>query len=302
MQKAYFLLVLAAGMLSLSGCAGPNINDPHGTTAESVSLSQAPAVAAAVPANSSSSASEASQQEKDVLPQMIYMRDTCMTSTGRTAVVTCGTEDGTIEVLVPPTERPAENGQANFDCQGSSYISLADGAAAVHLDGSYILFLADDTVEYHGIYKKKSDVSEDTLKWLDFYYSLPESGRDALSMVPSEFAGEMFPSAAVAETDAGNISYLDALTEEEVLQTEALAQQYFIEDAPMFEGVDQIYPVAADTTLYGNAGLEGEYSLGNIIIYKVLTVKDRRDGNPFRFISIARNSKSDDWKVINCGY
>ena len=106
MQKAYFLLVLAAGILSFSGCAGPNINDPHGTTAESVSLSQAPAVAAAAPANSSSSASEASQQEKDVLPQMIYMRDTCMTSTGRTAVVTCGTEDGTIEVLVPPTERP----------------------------------------------------------------------------------------------------------------------------------------------------------------------------------------------------
>ena len=97
-------------------------------------------------------------------------------------------------------------------------------------------------------------MSEDTLKWLDFYYSLPESGRDALSMVPSEFAGEMFPSAAVAETDAGDISYLDALTEEEVLQTEALAQQYFIEDAPMFEGVDQIYPVTADTTLYGNAG------------------------------------------------
>lgn len=300
MRKAYFLLVFAAGILSLSGCTGSNINDTHGTSAESVSLSQTPALAAA-PANSSS-ASESSPQEKAVQPQMIYMRDTCLTSTGRTAVVTCGTADGTIEALVPSTERPDENGQANFDCQGSSYISLADGAAAVDIDGSYILFLADDTVEYHGIYKKKSDVSEDTLKWLDFYYSLPESGRDALSMVPSEFVNEMFPSAAVLETDTGDASYLDALTEEEVLQTEALAQQYFTEDAPAFEGVDQIYPVASDAALYGNAGLEGEYSLGNIIIYKVLTVKDRRDGNPFRFISIARNSKSDDWKVINCGY
>ncbi len=299
MQKAYLLLVLAAGMLSLSGCAGPNINDTL-SPAESTSLSQAPAMVSAVPAGSSAPGS--STQEDALQPQMIYVRDTCLTSAGRTAVVTCGTADGTIESIVSSAERPAENGQANFDCRGSSYISLDDGAAAMEIGGTWLLFLADDVVEYHGIYKKKNEVSEDTLKWLDFYYSLQESERDALSMVPSEFVGELFPSAAVSETNVNDASYLDALTEEEVLQTEALAQQYFTEDAPTFEGVDQIYPVSSDAALYGNAGLEGEYSLGNIIIYKVLTVKDRRDGNPFRFISIARNSKSDDWKVINCGY
>ena len=49
-------------------------------------------------------------------------------------------------------------------------------------------------------------------------------------------------------------------------------------------------------------GIEDDYGPGNIIIYRVLTNLDRRDGNPFRYISIARKSKSDDWKIINSGF
>ena len=298
MRKTYFLLALTAGMISLSGCAGSNINDTHSPTAKSTVLSQAQAPAADMP--SGTAAASASPQADAVLSQMIYIKDTCMTSAGRTAVLTHDTADGTIQSLVSPEERPSKNGQANFDCRGSSYYSLADGAAAVDINGRCVLFLADDVVEYNGIYKKKTEVSEDTLKWLDFYYSLPETDRDALSMVPSEFYGEMFP--VTAETESAEFSYLDALSEEDLQQTETLAQKYFVEETPSFEGVDQIYPVDSDTSLYHNAGLEGEYSPGNIIIYKVLTVKDRRDGSPFRFISLARKSKSDDWKIINCGY
>lgn len=297
MRKAYFLLVLAAGMLTLSGCSGANINEIHTSAAKNTVSAR---TEGAAPAASGILSSESASQQPAAQPQMIYVRDTCMVSTDRTAVLTCGTADGTIQSVVAPTEQPTENGQANFDCQDSPYISLADGAAAVDIGGAYILFLADDMVEYNGIYKKKNDVSEDTLKWLDFYYSLPEVDRNALSMVPSEFVGDVFP--AVYETTSAEVSYLDALTDEEIRQTEALAQQYFVEEIPAFEGVDQIYPVSSDTSLYHNIGLEGEYSPGNIIIYKVLTVKDRRDGNPFRFISVARNSKSDDWKIINCGY
>lgn len=53
---------------------------------------------------------------------------------------------------------------------------------------------------------------------------------------------------------------------------------------------------------YHNSGIEDDYGPGNIIIYRVLTNLDRRDGNPFRYISIARKSKSDDWKIINSGF
>ena len=83
--------------------------------------------------------------------------------------------------------------------------------------GTYELFLADDTVEFQGIYKKKKSLSSDTLKWLNFYYSLSESDRNAVSMIPSEFAGQISGNTlAVSETDTSASSYLEALTQEEL--------------------------------------------------------------------------------------
>ena len=178
--------------------------------------------------------------------------------------------------------------------------------AAVMTDeasGTYELFLADDTVEFQGVCKKKKEISSDTLKWLNFYYSLSESDRNALSMIPSEFAGQISGnSMSTNETSTSGSSYLEALTQEELDATEALAQYYFTEEVTSFEGVDQIYPADSSDPQYHNSGIEDDYGPGNIIIYRVLTNLDRRDGNPFRYISIARKSKSDDWKIINSGF
>ena len=169
--------------------------------------------------------------------------------------------------------------------------------------GTYELFLADDTVEFQGVCKKKKEISSDTLKWLNFYYSLSESDRNALSMIPSEFAGQISGnSMSTNETSTSGSSYLEALTQEELDATEALAQYYFTEEVTSFEGVDQIYPADSSDPQYHNSGIEDDYGPGNIIIYRVLTNLDRRDGNPFRYISIARKSKSDDWKIINSGF
>ena len=151
--------------------------------------------------------------------------------------------------------------------------------------------------------KKKKEISSDTLKWLNFYYSLSESDRNALSMIPSEFAGQISGNSMSAnETSTSDSSYLEALTQEELDATEALAQYYFTEEVTSFEGVDQIYPADSSDPQYHNSGIEDDYGPGNIIIYRVLTNLDRRDGNPFRYISIARKSKSDDWKIINSGF
>jgi len=170
------------------------------------------------------------------------------------------------------------------------------------------MLAADDSlVEYNGIYKKKSELSEETLKWLEWYHSLPEEQQLALSMVPSEFAGAV--GAATMETDGEADlgleeapSYLEALTEEDLEETAELARYYFTEKTPVFEGVEEIEPADDASPFYQNAGIEDSYAPGNIIIYHVLTAKDAREGKPKRFISIARKSKSDQWKVINCGY
>lgn len=295
------LILLSTGIVLCTGCT---------------SLSAAPeenrhtAASFRTEASLEESSSETVSQEK----QMIFIDGKTMISTGRIAVtedrlpLSAETRrpDGSITQLVPESEYPRQNEQANFDCQGSPYLILSDGAAALELEGQYMLFLADDTVEYEGIYKKKNQVSEDTLEWLDFYYSLTAQERLAVSMIPSEFASEVrtaaIASAVETSSSAQNVSYREALTEEELAETEALAMHYFTEEVPTFEGVDQIYPADSEEPLYHNAGLEGEYLPGNIIIYRVLTVKDRRDGNPFRYISIARSNKSGAWKVINSGY
>lgn len=296
MRRSCFFAALTILTVSLAGCGADSIQTKNDRPAAS-------------PAAASSRAQNPAGETVPDLPLMVYLDGTCLTDTGRKAV---GPDhkaispdaafDGALISQVPAGEIPDQECQANFSCQNTPYLILADGAAAVKLNGQYRLFLAEDMVEYEGIFKKKEEVSEDTLQWLDFYYSMPEADRLAISMVPSEFSAEIGPAIAMETSDEAAVSYLAALTEEDLAETEALAMHYFTEVDISFEGVDQIYPVDADEGNYANAGIEGEYSPGNIVIYKVLTVKDRRDGNPFRFISIARPSKSDAWKVINSGY
>lgn len=282
MRNSIFSIVLTAAILSLTGCL--NISDNPTETVHSVSDI------------------EGTTGSGSPLPHMVFLNGVCMTAANRKATLSSLAADGVIASQVDYDMIPFENEQANFPCVGAPYIRLADGAAAVKLEGAYQLFLADDVVEYQGIYKKKDEVSEDTLKWLNFYHSLSEADRNTISMVPSEFYSDRFGAVPITEETSHSTTYIGALTDSELQETEELAQRYFTEDSPVFEGVDQIYPVDSEEPLYRNAGLEAEYPAGNIIIYRVLTVKDRRDGNPFRTISIARSSKSADWKIINSGY
>lgn len=158
----------------------------------------------------------------------------------------------------------------------------------------------DELIEFNGIMRKKSELSEDTLKWLEWYQTLPEDSRDALSFIPGEFIAS---GGVAVETDADSSpSYLAALTEEDLLKTEELARYYFTEASVGFDGVEEIYPAEDSCYLYRNTGIEAEYDPGNIIIYMVLTGRDQAEGNPVRSISIARRSKSDSWKVINSGH
>lgn len=160
--------------------------------------------------------------------------------------------------------------------------------------------IPEETVEFNGITKKRSELSEDTLKWLDWYQKLPQEQQAALNFIPSELIGERAVTAL--ETDQEAPAYTASLTAEELQDTAELARYYFTELSPEFEGVEQLMPAEDTYPLYQNAGIEKEYAPGNIIIYLVETVKDKEEGNPMRSISIARRSKSDEWKVINSGY
>lgn len=257
----------------------------------------------------SNNSHDPNNHESAQMSQMVYLEETCLRATGRKAHLNGKHATLSITHVVENGARPSQNGEANFSCLGAPCIFLHDGAVAVRLNGQYMLFLADDTIEYEGIYKKKKDVSKDTLKWLRFYDSLSEDERNAINMIPSELADELPPEYFTMETPAlaslaeDAPSYISALTEKELNETEDLAQSYFNESSSSSdgEGVDQIYPLDGDFALYHNAGIEAEYGPGNLIIYKILTVQDRRTGNSFHTVSIARSSKSGAWKIINAG-
>lgn len=245
-------------------------------------------------------------QTEETSSNIININGVCFQDANRTVYTKPDHTDGEILFVTESVKKPTQSEEANFNCKGAAYAILADGAVGLLTDvntDTYELFLSDDTVEFQGIYKKRKELSSDTLKWLNFYYSLSESDRNALSMIPSEFADQISGNnLAVTETTDSGSSYLEALTQEELDATEKLAQYYFTEEVTSFEGVDQIYPADSSDPQYHNSGIEDDYGPGNIIIYRVLTNLDRRDGNPFRYISIARKSKSDDWKIINSGF
>ena len=87
---------------------------------------------------------------------------------------------------------------------------------------------SDESIEFNGITKMKSELSEDTLKWLEWYHTLSEDYRNALSFVPSEFThpGTVHTLETEDETPP---AYTAALTEAELLETQELAHYYFTE-------------------------------------------------------------------------
>ena len=104
-----------------------------------------------------------------------------------------------------------------------------------------------------------------------------------------------------AQTDKST-NYIQALSAEELVQTENIVRNYFTVEATHYEGVVSIEPMPNDSALYQNTGIQGEYEAGNIIIYKVLTGRDKKDQNPERTASVARTSRDAAWKLIDQGY
>lgn len=158
-------------------------------------------------------------------------------------------------------------------------------------------FSSEEMAEYHGIYKRKSELSDDTVRWLEWYHTLPPEQQELLSFVPSEFSSEDFPAQA-AET-ASAPAYYASLTIDEINETEKIANSYFKEFFSESGCIAEISPAADDSPLYQNKGIENEYDPGNIIIYYALCSESQENTGHARSISIARRSKSDRWKVIN---
>ena len=56
--------------------------------------------------------------------------------------------------------------------------------------------------EYEGRFFRQSDLSEDTVAWLESYNNLPEEGRKSISYVPYDLMPEDNTGITAMETDA----------------------------------------------------------------------------------------------------
>lgn len=123
------------------------------------------------------------EREED---RMLYLGGAVLHSTGRPAKALCGVMDGQIRSTVAFNDTPSEEGQSNFGSVGSDYSLLAEGAVAVWTGDQNTLFLADGTVEYMGRFYQAAQLSDETLRWLEHYNSLPEEDQLKISAVPPE--------------------------------------------------------------------------------------------------------------------
>ena len=97
---------------------------------------------------------------------------------------------GEIESKVSSSQEPKENLQANDDIVGAKVYQY-ENDIVILIDGKYFLYsnlenAENETVEFEGQLFNKSDLSEETLKWLEWYNSLPPEKQLTVSSIPAE--------------------------------------------------------------------------------------------------------------------
>lgn len=82
-----------------------------------------------------------------------------------------------------------------------------------------------------------------------------------------------------------------------------IAKQIIIEyyNREPYCGAVFIFPASDESDVY-NDEIIGKYSVGNVIIFLVLTEKDIKEGNPERHIYLGRLSKDETWEVVSEGF
>ena len=97
---------------------------------------------------------------------------------------------GEIESKVSSSQEPKENFQANDDIVGAKVYQYENNIVVL-IDGKYFLYshmedAENETVEFEGQLFNKSDLSEETLEWLEWYNSIPPEKQLAVNSIPAE--------------------------------------------------------------------------------------------------------------------
>lgn len=134
----------------------------------------------------------------DLIP-MVMINDELYLDTGceNNGMLRCGTPDGKIISTVDGSQKPIENNQSNFGSGFGYQYGFEPNTIEIYMNEGWRVFAKEDYKEeiqklyadrvvFEGRVFKRSELSNDTLEWLEWYNSLDYDTQLAVSFVPPE--------------------------------------------------------------------------------------------------------------------
>lgn len=138
------------------------------------------------------SVSESGEQAQyDVIP-MVMVGGRLYYDTGRenTLETRCGLPDGTIDSTVEGSEIPTQDNQSNFGAGFDYQYGADDDTLEIFIDGKWMVFEHREgtgrQVRFGDKMVDEGALSEETLEWLEWFNSLPETEQLAISSIPQD--------------------------------------------------------------------------------------------------------------------
>ena len=138
------------------------------------------------------SVSESGEQAQyDVIP-MVMVGGRLYYDTGRenTLETRCGLPDGTIDSTVEGSEIPTQDNQSNFGAGFDYQYEADDDTLEIFIDGKWMVFEHREgtgrQVRFGDKMVDEGALSEETLEWLEWFNSLPETEQLAISSIPQD--------------------------------------------------------------------------------------------------------------------
>ena len=136
----------------------------------------------------------------DLIP-MVMVNGELYLDTGykSASVKKCGTMDGEITSEIAGNKQPTEDNQSNFGTGYGYQYGTREGTIEIYMNNQWFIFATEDvrnqipffadeeeTILVHDKVFHKSDLSDETIEWLENYNSLSEEEQLAISSIPAE--------------------------------------------------------------------------------------------------------------------
>lgn len=130
-----------------------------------------------------------------MVPSIVY-EDNLYRTTGKQipAEVDESAIVGRISSVVPLSQLPSKEGESNFGEVGDPYAITSDGLLVV-MNNEWVLFKVSEnnsvgkkteTIQFHDKIINKSELSQETIEWLEWYNQLNETEQLSISYIPND--------------------------------------------------------------------------------------------------------------------